>query len=142
MSKKYELVKEYTIQVGDKELYRIKAVKSFGIVCKGELGGYIEKEDNLSHEGLCWIAGNARVYGDARVYGGEWKKSPLHIQGSKWFVAMASPSVLRIGCESHDLDWWLENYEEVARKHKLDKETKAEYLAYVKLANELYGKGV
>ena len=38
----------------------------FGNVKKGDLGGWIEKEDNLSQEGDCWVFGDAWVYGDAR----------------------------------------------------------------------------
>lgn len=33
----------------------------------GELGGYVEKEENLDHEGNAWVSGNALVYGDALV---------------------------------------------------------------------------
>jgi len=42
----------------------------------GELGGWIEKEENLSHEGSCWIGpdaivlGGAVVRGKAKVHGG------------------------------------------------------------------------
>ena len=56
-------------------LHRIKAVRSFGNVQEGKLGGWVESEENLSQEGNCWVDGdaqvssNAWVYGDARVYG-------------------------------------------------------------------------
>lgn len=50
-------------------LYRIKALKSFGDVKEGDLGGFIENEDNLSQDGNSWIYDNARVYENARVYG-------------------------------------------------------------------------
>ena len=48
---------------------------AFGDVKEGELGGYVEKEENLDHDGNAWVYGdawvygNAWVYGDARVYG-------------------------------------------------------------------------
>ena len=67
MNKKYELTNE-TIQVNNKTLYRIKALRDFGNVGKGDLGGWIEKETNLSQEGDCWVYDNARVYGNAIVY--------------------------------------------------------------------------
>lgn len=35
----------------------------------GDLGGYVENEQNLSHDGMCWIGENAIVCEDARVYG-------------------------------------------------------------------------
>lgn len=42
---------------------------SFGEVGAGELGGWIEKEENLDASGNARVCGNARVYGDARVDG-------------------------------------------------------------------------
>lgn len=66
--KKYELTEE-TVTVYGKTLYRIRAVRDFGSVKTGEFGGYIEKEENLSHFDNAWVFGNARVCGDAKVYG-------------------------------------------------------------------------
>ena len=68
--KKYELLKNDTITIPNgKTLYRIKALINFDVVVAGSLGGYIEKEDNLTHTGNAWVYGDARVSGDARVYG-------------------------------------------------------------------------
>ena len=50
-------------------LHRIRAVAEFGLVKIGDLGGWIEKEENLSHEGKAWICGDAEVCGDAKVWG-------------------------------------------------------------------------
>ena len=75
MKKKYKLIKSDKKTIGGKSLYQIKALFVFGIVKKGEFGGYIEKEVNLSHSGDAWVSGDAQVYGnawvsgDARVYG-------------------------------------------------------------------------
>ena len=49
-------------------LYRIQALKDFGNVLKGEYGGYIEKEANLSQEGNCWVYDEAKVYNEAGVF--------------------------------------------------------------------------
>jgi carbonic anhydrase/acetyltransferase-like protein (isoleucine patch superfamily) len=68
MEKKFVLTEETRV-VKNKTLYRIKAEKNFGKVKKGELGGFVEKEENLSHGGKAWISGNACVYGDAKVSG-------------------------------------------------------------------------
>lgn len=35
----------------------------------GELGGWVESEDNLSHDGNCWVSECAEVSEDAKVYG-------------------------------------------------------------------------
>ena len=50
-------------------LHRIRAVAEFGLVKIGDLGGWIEKEENLSHEGKAWVWGDAKVCGDAKVWG-------------------------------------------------------------------------
>ena len=50
-------------------LHRIRAVAEFGLVKIGDLGGWIEKEENLSHEGKAWVCGDAKVWGNAKVCG-------------------------------------------------------------------------
>ena len=67
MEKKYKLTDE-AINVNGRTLYRIEALKDFGNVKKGDKGGFIEKEDNLSQNGNCWICDNAKVYDDAVIY--------------------------------------------------------------------------
>jgi len=66
---KYELLKEDSIKIDNHTLYRIRALRDFSFVKKDDLGGYVESEKNLSHEGDCWIFDDACVYGNARVYG-------------------------------------------------------------------------
>ena len=79
--KKYELLVNDTINVEGRTLYRIKALIDFGYVKAGELGGYIEKESNLSHEGNCWVSGNAQVYGYAWVSGNAWVYDNAKVYG-------------------------------------------------------------
>ena len=67
MNKKYVLTDE-TITVNNKTLYRIKAIKDFNYVKAGDLGGFIEKEENLSHYYNAWVYGNAKVFEDAKVF--------------------------------------------------------------------------
>ena len=83
--KKYELLKDAFVELdGGKIAYRIRLLRDLdpnrGLV-KGKLGGYVESENNLSHEGKCWVGdesivydgamveGDARIEGDAEVYG-------------------------------------------------------------------------
>ena len=68
MSKKYKLTDE-TINLNGATLYRIEALKDFGEIKKGDKGGFIESENNLSHEGNAWVSDDACVYGSACVYG-------------------------------------------------------------------------
>lgn len=50
-------------------LHRICAVSEFGTVKAGDLGGWIEREENLSHDGLAWVCNNATVSNNAIVCG-------------------------------------------------------------------------
>ena len=67
--KKFKLTSEFIVDISGVKLFRIKALIEFGNVKAGDLGGYIEKEKNLSHMGNAWVSGNAQVFGDARVSG-------------------------------------------------------------------------
>ena len=85
-NKKYELTNE-TMEYEGYTLHRIKALYSFNDVVKGDLGGWVESENNLSQSGDCWIYNNgmvmenaivydnatvcynSKVFGDAKVYG-------------------------------------------------------------------------
>lgn len=66
---KYSLTENKRTFFSDRVLYQIKAERDIeGIrVKKGELGGWIEKEDNLSQRGDCWVSGDAYVYQSALV---------------------------------------------------------------------------
>ena len=87
MDRKYELLKDNYINYEGKILYRIRALRDFSNVKAGDVGGYVQSEDNLSHKGDCWVydnvkvfnsakihdnakvRGNAQIYGDAEVFG-------------------------------------------------------------------------
>lgn len=99
MEKKYKLLTEDTINIDGRTLYRIEALRDFGDVKKGDKGGYLEKEDNLSHEGQCWVYHEARVlekamvFGKARVYGGAMVFGDARVYGG----AMVSGDALVYG---------------------------------------------
>ncbi len=65
--KKYELVPDRQIIVAGTTLYRIRALKDFGKVKAGNLGGFVRSEDNLSQLGDCWVADEAQVYDQAVI---------------------------------------------------------------------------
>jgi carbonic anhydrase/acetyltransferase-like protein (isoleucine patch superfamily) len=106
MNKKYELTDE-CIEVSGHTLYRIRALRSFSNVKKGDLGGYVEKERNLSHDGDCWVyddakafynarvfgdamvSGTAKVFGDARVYGSALIYDTTRVNGDAWVCEYA-----------------------------------------------------
>ena len=66
--KKYIMTADTIVFAGIK-LSRIKALRDFGNVKNGELGGYIYSEKNLSHYGTCWVSDNAQVRDNAFVGG-------------------------------------------------------------------------
>ncbi|HFU3860537.1 TPA: polymer-forming cytoskeletal protein [Streptococcus suis] len=96
MTKKYELVLDDTISFWGWKLFRIRALISFGSVEAGDLGGYIEKEENLSHDdnawvsgdakvwGNAWVSGNAKVCGDAEVSGDAKVWGDAEVSGNAW----------------------------------------------------------
>nr|DAP05810.1 MAG TPA: Putative transferase, nesg, ydcK, Structural Genomics.38A [Caudoviricetes sp.] len=103
--KKYELLIDDTIDVFGVTLFRIKALISFGNVAKGDLGGYVEKEGNLSHSGDAWVSGNARVSGDALVYGdalvsgdADYIVFKNHWSSGRYFTYTKSNKMWKVGC--------------------------------------------
>ena len=66
--RKYEMTANTKMYFGRK-LYQIRALVNFEDIKAGDLGGYIEKEENLSHNGYAWVFNNAYVFGNALVYG-------------------------------------------------------------------------
>ena len=87
--KKFKLTSEFIVDISGVKLFRIKALIEFGNVKAGDLGGYIEKEENLSHMGDAWvsddarISGNAQVFGNARVFGNAWVSGNARVSGDK-----------------------------------------------------------
>lgn len=66
--KKYEMTSN-TKEFSGHKLFQIKALVNFNDVKAGNLGGYIEKEENLSQDGNAWVYNNALVYDNAKVFG-------------------------------------------------------------------------
>lgn len=60
MEKKYQLLATGTYEIANTHtLYRVQALRDFADVRAGDLGGYVEEEANLSHEGE--IASRSRL---------------------------------------------------------------------------------
>ena len=90
--KKYEFTGEVKVVFGI-TLHRIRAAVSFGVVVQGELGGWIEKEENLSQNGNAWVYGNAEVCGDADyiVFKNWWSSG-------RYFTWTRSNNMWSVGC--------------------------------------------
>ena len=81
--KKYELTTD-TKSIFGKRYFRIRALVDFGNVSKGDLGGYIESEDNLSNDtgyGNAWVGGDARVCNNAYVDGNAHVDGEAYVGG-------------------------------------------------------------
>ena len=90
-TKKYRLTGNH-INIGNRILYQIEALKDFGDVKAGDLGGYIESEENLSQYDNAWVFDNARVYGNAcvfdnaRVYGNACVFGDAQIKSARDYI--------------------------------------------------------
>lgn len=82
--KKFKLTNEFIKIPCGKKLFRIRALVQFGSIKSGELGGYIEKEENLSHDGDAWVCGDAEVFGDAKVSGNAKVFGDAKVSGNAW----------------------------------------------------------
>ena len=64
-------------------LHQIKRISD------GLIGGWIEKEENLSQDGRCFVSGDAEVYGNARVYGNALVYGDAKVYGNAWIYGNA-----------------------------------------------------
>ena len=101
MNRKYEFTGETTNYFGH-TLHRIKAISSFGSVKKGDIGGWIETEENLSASGNAWVFGNAWVSDDARVFGNAWVSDDARVSGNAWVSGNAGVSDDALVCGEYD----------------------------------------
>lgn len=102
--KKYRLTDE-TITIAGVTLYRIQATRDFDCVCKGDRGGFVQSENNLSQENSCWVCGDAMVCGNAWVCGdAEVKSSRDYIvfknfwSSGRYFTYTRSNGMWTVGC--------------------------------------------
>ena len=77
LGKKYELVLSDKHGIGENygfdppypaTVYRLRALRDFGDVKAGDLGGYVASERNLSQDGNCWVYDNSEIFDNARIY--------------------------------------------------------------------------
>lgn len=143
--KKFELTDEFVTNVFGHKLFRIKALVAFGNVEKGELGGFIEKEDNLSHDGNAWVYGNAQVYGNAWVYGDAQVSGDARVSGDADYAVVkgfgrcfrtttffrCKDKILRVQCGCFYGD--LAQFREIVKKTHGDSKYAKEYLSIADL---------
>ena len=87
--RKYEMTDEkkiYRFEDYYTELRRIRAMRDIPEhgVKKGDMGGWIESEENLSQEGCCWIGDEATVCANAKVEHGAIVRGHAAVVGDAW----------------------------------------------------------
>ena len=120
MNRKYELMPE-TTEINGTLCRRIRAIRDFGDIAEGDIGGFVESEWNLSHEGDCWIyqdavacedscvSDNASLFGDAGVSG------MARIRGS----AIVSENAMVSGEAVVEDEAWVWDYASVSGRARL-----------------------
>jgi len=90
-------MKKYKFTGETKEFNGI-ILKQIKRLSDGLIGGWIEKEENLSQEGKCFVYGDAKVYGDAQVFGNAtvcdyaWVFDNAQVFGNAWILGNAQIS--------------------------------------------------
>ncbi|HBT77304.1 MAG TPA: hypothetical protein DEB39_10380, partial [Planctomycetaceae bacterium] len=78
---KYEIQKQSHQLPDGRKVHRIKALCDFGNVKTGEIGGFVEADDNLSQAGTCWIADDAMALGRSRITGDALLRDRARLDG-------------------------------------------------------------
>lgn len=75
------------------------------------MGGWIEKESNLTHDGDAWVCGNAKVCGDAEVteITDVFAVSPIGSRNdtTTFYRTKDDKIFVKCGCKNADIDTWL-----------------------------------
>lgn len=127
MEKKYEKYPYGTMN--GKYYYSIRSLRDFGNVKKGQFGGLIENEHNLSHDGDCWIPSFSSAHGPTKISGNVILKpfveilhnidsfenvEPFICPGFKYvanysgyeLVDESKIHYVRVGCQDHKIEDW------------------------------------
>lgn len=125
---KYKILKDKYIEVIGKKLYRIQALKDFKGVKSGDIGGYLEKESNLSQYGNAWVSGNAQV-SDTRHY---LNLGPIGSRDGYTTIYRDKnkKAIVVCGCFLGSLD----EFERAVREKHAGTKYEAEYMALIQLA--------
>lgn len=150
MEKKYDITEKY-LQVNGTILHQIVALKDFGNIKKGELGGFIRSEENLSQKGDCWVCRNAMVYNNARVYGNTRVYDGANINSTNKYITigpigsrddtttfyLTKDNHIRVncGCFNGTID---ELAQAVEIKHRNNKLYETQYLSAIEYVEKVF----
>ena len=105
-NKKFEFTEETKTTQWGVTVKRIVALRDFGDVKTGDKGGFLEKEENLSHDNDCWVFGEAWVYGEARAT----TVVKTFGNGLSYGITVTDKHI-KIGCQQHLKSEWY-NFQE------------------------------
>jgi hypothetical protein len=140
---KYKLTEETKVYYG-RTLHRIVCVTAFANVSAGDIGGWIENEQNLDQCGDAWVYGDAAVSGNAAVSGYAAVSGNAAVSGDadyivlknnwssgRYFTYTLSNKMWKVGC-------FFGTGEELIKKAYADSELSGKcYEASVKYVEEL-----
>lgn len=93
--KKYEFTGETKQIINNGKtivLHKIKTIIPLKNVKSGTIGGWIEREENLSHDGDAWVFDNAQISGNARVFDNARISDNARIYDNAWIFGNARVS--------------------------------------------------
>lgn len=121
MSKKYEIINEERRYTGSGHYAnRIRALRDIPRyhVKKGDLGGFIWQEGNLSHDGDCWVGNEAVVDDNARVEGDALVRDKANVRYLAVVSGKAEVSGFsKISGKAHILDNASVMHESIVKDH-------------------------
>ena len=142
MNPKYEFTGE-TMDCFGYTLRQIEAIENFGDVKKGDIGGWIETEKNLSMYGNAWVSDDARVFGNARVSGnarvfGQYDYILIGAIGSRndattFFRLKQGGIGVKCGCFFGTID----EFEKAVHKTHAGNEHEKAYMAAIRMVKEV-----
>lgn len=136
MNPKYEFTGE-TMDCFGYTLRQIEAIENFGDVKKGDIGGWIETEKNLSMYGNAWVSDDARVFGNARVFG-QYDYILIGAIGSRndattFFRLKQGGIGVKCGCFFGTID----EFEKAVHKTHAGNEHEKAYMAAIRMVKEV-----
>ena len=79
MERYFKLTEETIVNEAGRKLRQIECTRDFKFAQAGELGGFIEKEENLGGE--AWVDEGAQVWGEAKVINGSVLRDNARVYG-------------------------------------------------------------
>ena len=79
MERYFKLTEETIVNEAGRKLHQIECTRDFKFAHAGELGGFIEKEENLGGE--AWVDEGAQVWGEAKVINGSVVRDNARVYG-------------------------------------------------------------